>query len=502
MEDDNSSGNTAVEFMFTAVEIDLDYEFDTPRFFDFTREESVDEAREAEMWFDSAQSCPPSPFAVRLLSREQNESTNPSTSSEGFGNCNMLESVSNAVQATEDFTMDLSKTDADGTNRGVPLDVMGYLHAFQKQNPTSSIQKDSTRNGIYKSKTRKPSCPRASTLMKPTASQLAKQNPERLMDNFRLQKVGNNSGVESQAAKRQKLEGGHLCKVTDTKQQASYVHKAPKREGRVEGSLGHGRLRITVPIPPDLATAQRAQRIRKKDESGNEHVVSRAPGFRARLLNRKIFEAPSLLHQKSIPQLPEFQEFHLKTTERALQNTTAVPSTSRHSSKVPHKPNFAFSAESSSRESRGYIFNILSLSLRPHVPDAAKQETVHKFKALPLNKKIFSSKGDLGVFRSSKRETTVTTAFNFQTEKRGQHVPPVDLFNKLSLASESGSQLHRPTSRPPSIFTKGLKENRVCSVIQQSEVSTPKFGSKQFNNNKVISEGPPLSTINRNLGLH
>lgn len=59
-EDDNSSGNTAVEFTFTAVEIDIDYEFDAARFFDFTREESVDEAREAEMWFDFAQSYPPS----------------------------------------------------------------------------------------------------------------------------------------------------------------------------------------------------------------------------------------------------------------------------------------------------------------------------------------------------------------------------------------------------------------------------------------------------------
>lgn len=490
MEDDN----TAVEFRFTAVEIDLDYEFEAARFFDFTREESVDEAREAEMWFDYVESCPPSPFAVRLLSREQSENTDVSTSSKGFGNTNQLESVSNVVQALEDSAMALSQTDVDGVNREVPLDLKGYLHAFQKQHPTSSIPKDSTRNGNYKSKTWKPSCPRTSTLMKPTASQLAKQNQERLLDQSRLQKVGNSSGVESQAAKRQKLEGGHLCKVTDSKQQPNFVHKAPKREGTVEGDLGHGRLRITVPRPPDLATAHRAQRIRKRADSGNEHVVSRTPGFRALPLNRKIFEAPSLVHQKSTPQLPEFQEFHLKTTERALQNTAVVPSTSRCSSKAPHQANFAFSAESSTRESKG-----------PQVADAPKQEncgTFHRFRALPMNKKIISSKGDLGVFRSNKRETTVAMAFNFQTDKRGQHAPPVDLFNKLSLASESGSQLHRPLSRPPSIFTKGLKENRVCSVQQQSEVSIPNLGSKQFDSHKVITEGIPLSTISRNMRIH
>lgn len=344
--------------------------------------------------------------------------------------------------------------------------------------------------------------------MKPTASQLAKQNQERLMDHFRFQKLGNNSsGVESQAAKRQKLEGGHLCKVTDTKQQANFVHKAPKREGAFDGNAGHGKLRITVPRPPDLATAQRAQRIRPKGDIGSEHVASRAPGFRALPLNRKIFEAPSLLHQKrSTPQLPEFQEFHLKTTERAAQNAAAVPSTSAcgNNSKVPQKHSFAFAAESSNRESKG-----------SHVASVSKQEdceTIHRFKALPLNKKIFSSKGDLGVFRSSKRETTVAMAFNFQTEKRAHHAPPVDLFNKLSLASElqqdSGSQLNRPRPRP-SVFTKGSKENRVCSFQQQSEMKhlptgkLPRMGSKQvqFDCDKTIkTEGTPLLTISsRNL---
>ncbi|KAK9053326.1 hypothetical protein SSX86_029959 [Deinandra increscens subsp. villosa] len=54
-------------------------------------------------------------------------------------------------------------------------------------------------------------------------------------------------------------------------------------------------------------------------------------------------------------------------------------------------------------------------------------ETIHRFKA--LNKK---------------------QAFNFESEKRAQHAPPIDLFNKLSLATESGSR----SSRPPLIFTK------------------------------------------------
>lgn len=480
MEDDSSSsGNVAVEFTFTAVEIDLDYEFEAARFFDFTRAESRDEAREAEMWFESVESYPPSPFAVRLLSREQSENNNVPTESKGF-NTNQLDSVSvsDVVQAPECSSMALTNKDADVANGGVSLDLKSYcLQKFQKQQPR--------RNDNYKSKTKsscKPSFSKTSTLMKPTASQLAKQNQERLMDHSRFQKSGNSSlNVEGQAAKRQKLEGGLLCKVTDTKQQANFIHKAPKREGGMDG-----RLHITVPRPPDLATAQRAQRsqrIRQKGDSGNENVVSRAHGFKALPLNRKIFEAPSLLQPKrSTPQLPEFQEFHLKTTERAAQNTAAVPSTSSccNNLKVPQKPRFSCVTESKQEDC----------------------ETISRFKALPLNKKIFSSKGDLGVFRSNKRETTVAMAFNFQTEKRAQHVPPIDLFNKLTLGSSSELNRPRPKARHPSIFMKGSKENRVCSFQQQSEVNKKMVTKQvQFDSNSAITEGTPLATISRNLGI-
>ena len=46
--------------VFEAREIDLSYEFDASCFFDFTREESLAEARQAELWFEYAPSCPPS----------------------------------------------------------------------------------------------------------------------------------------------------------------------------------------------------------------------------------------------------------------------------------------------------------------------------------------------------------------------------------------------------------------------------------------------------------
>lgn len=49
-----------VEPVFEAHEIDLEYEFEAARYFDLTREETPVEAWEAENWFESAKSYPPS----------------------------------------------------------------------------------------------------------------------------------------------------------------------------------------------------------------------------------------------------------------------------------------------------------------------------------------------------------------------------------------------------------------------------------------------------------
>ncbi|KAG1360650.1 hypothetical protein COCNU_09G001130 [Cocos nucifera] len=48
------------EGVFFGFEIDLDYEFDAARYFDFGRAETPAEARAAELWFETAGSYPPS----------------------------------------------------------------------------------------------------------------------------------------------------------------------------------------------------------------------------------------------------------------------------------------------------------------------------------------------------------------------------------------------------------------------------------------------------------
>lgn len=57
---DEEMEENSVMYTFTAIEIDLDYEFDAARFFDFSRDESLQETLEAELWFQSRGSYPPS----------------------------------------------------------------------------------------------------------------------------------------------------------------------------------------------------------------------------------------------------------------------------------------------------------------------------------------------------------------------------------------------------------------------------------------------------------
>ncbi|XP_069144723.1 protein TPX2 isoform X4 [Solanum lycopersicum] len=470
-----------VEYTFTAVEIDLDYEFDAPRYFDLGCEEALPETRQAESWFESAGSYPPSPFVTRLISKEDS----------------FLENI-HVSPKSKVVNMSLSGSDSDieveqevpavmegvGNNAEISANL-GISNAEKllnqlRQLPSGLTFYNHTATGATATtgKTRcsgKPSCPRGSTLMKPTASHLAKQNlprpiGESRLPTFLVEKNGTSSTViETQAAKRQKLESGHLRKVAEAKPVFSFVHKAPKRDGKVDCNNTLVKPRITIPREPALQTTHRAQRARPKDSVQAENLPPTAiRRFKALPLNRKIFEGPSLPPKRSNPQLPQFQEFHLKTSERAVQHRSAVSTSAANSSstndKVLQKVSSNSTLECGNRESRR--FN--------HV-EAPKQEepvSTYNFKALPLNKKILSSKGDIGVFRNTKKETTVPMEFNFHTVKRIHHNPPIDLFNKLSLMSEpqQAAGVQSKAQRPSCLPSKGSKENRWAYFQQNHEI--------------------------------
>ncbi|KHN09779.1 hypothetical protein glysoja_017080 [Glycine soja] len=443
MEEDEEDAE--IEHVFIAHEIDLDYEFDAARFFDFTRPETPAEAHEAQHWFQNAASYPPSPFVRRLLVVREDlflEDVGDLPKSE------YVECASNVDDEKSTVPLGIGFSDTAFENCGPKTlgeNISGLLAGILQNDGARSLQvptgltfgsKTISNNLNSKAKS---AVPKSSTLMKPTASQLAKQNHPAKNIGSRFQKLRTqneqnlsiSTGVENQAAKRQKLESGLLCKVSDVKQQTNFFHKAPMMAVTVEQNSACSKLRLTIPREPDLRTARRAHRIRPKNVGEAEHVTVAAPKFKARPLNRKILEAPSMLPPKrSTPRLPEFQEFHLKTFERAMQHTSAMSSSFHYddSDKGWDKHTSVSALENRIKDLR-----------RPAAAAAPTNDGLgftHIFKAQPLNKKILPSKGNGGVFHNSKQETTVPMEFDLQTEKEVQHDPPVELFSKLSLTSE------------------------------------------------------------------
>lgn len=449
----------------TDLEIDFEYEFDAAKYFDFCREETSSEAWEAQRWFEICGNYPPSPFMSKLnVGGEFHHE-----------NVNTLPKIKDAIHDdTADSNMgsgpEFSAYTESGTNKV-------YTVQFSMNVDASKEDKKFMKGPFSK----------GSTLMKPTLSYMAKQN--RIRDARRTEILHRSTKLSTQkhikvikdsvenaghASKRQKLEGGNLWKVAGTNDHTNLSHKAPqKQKTLVADAVFHqSRLRVTIPRQPELETAQRAQRQRIQSSRSNtanqseEGKTSSISKFKARPLNRKIFEASTLPPiQKCTPQQPQFQPFNLKTDERALLHSAA--------NSLPGALKNPFSV-STAQGSGPFIRNLKPLSgtSKPQNVEPKKDESDSaqiKFKAQPLNKKILSSKGDIGVFRSAKKETTKPMEFNFSTSKRHQQDPPTELFNKLSLNMDTQE------TTPGSVFqcrangvNKIWKENLNCNVPNES----------------------------------
>ncbi|CAK9135189.1 unnamed protein product [Ilex paraguariensis] len=419
-----------IEECFEVSEFDPGYEYDSARFFDFTRPETNSETDEAERWFEFAGSYPPSPFIVKL----------------NLGNYIIVEDV-NASPHLEHASASLnSNGDIDSKVSTSEESDQGLKYHTCMAQDISKAKRNSMAKSVK---------PRSSTLMKPTASHLAKQNKAQdpYLNRFcgRSQKprtkvaesnVLNSPPLESEATKRQKLESGYLLKVAHLKHQTLLLHKMAKKRAPSDSNSVNSRSKGTIPREPDLETAQRAQRrsFRSKNSfEPGEQAKRNARMFKARPLNRKILEAPSLsLPKKSTPKLPEFQVFHLKTMERAMQHSSANVLNS-------HNPDSVVDCESTDFR-------------RLNPEDASKQqkERLPKSKVHPFSKKIFPSKGD-NVIRNS---TLETTDCQFPSDNRLPQNPPIELFSKLSL--KSGLENNTISQPKQHGSVKGSKENAPC----------------------------------------
>ncbi|CAN6457394.1 unnamed protein product [Victoria cruziana] len=211
-------------------------------------------------------------------------------------------------------------------------------------------------------------------------------------------------------------------------------------------------------------------------------MLASIPKFKARPVNKKILEAPKLpIPCRSIPQPPEFHEFHLKTMERASQHVGTTSTeisqkgkpkpelTAPHGLTVPKSPHL----ETSTRARHQTIKSSAELEQE----ELAKMP---KFKARPLNKKILESKGELGVFRNQKHQATVPQEFHFATDERLPPVQPVlDLFDKLSITSDYREKevLRTTIPNPFNLQTeeRGLeKEKRFLAEVLQEKLEEQK----------------------------
>ncbi|CAH8270336.1 unnamed protein product [Arabidopsis lyrata] len=255
---------------FSLEEFDIDFEFDAPRFYDFSKPE-IDS--ETELWFESAGNYPPSPFSLNLR--------------------------------YEDKHLEIPKPISDQYNGFI------YYNQAPKDVP----------NATHKSKT-KPFLRKNSTLTRPTASLLARHNKPLDIYSVRLltrcqRSLGKcddkfssllYSMPQTQDNKRQKLETGYLRKVSRL-DQTPFVHKVPRKGSKV-----------TVPKEPNLKTAQRAARNRFKAQSAPEQIAKFIS-----TMDKPVQETSSpSLPKKNTPRHQDLQAFHLRTSLRARERSSSA----------------------------------------------------------------------------------------------------------------------------------------------------------------------------------
>ncbi|KAL6840655.1 hypothetical protein ACP4OV_029519 [Aristida adscensionis] len=249
-----------------------------------------------------------------------------------------------------------------------------------------------------------------------------------------------------------------------------------------DAAASRPKLIITRPKEPEFQTANRVRAVRVKSSAElEEEMLAKIPKFRARPFNKKIAEAPAFppLPRKTV-QVPKFNEFHLKTMERATRNAdscseASCAATVRNQSKslrlTPKPPQL----HTAMRARPPSVKSSQELELE-------ELEKAPKFKAKPLNKKILESKGDIGVFAQPKPQTTAPKEFHFSTDDRLGPPAVTDLFDKLSLYSESSSQHDRNVPRvtlpnPFNLHTEErghLKERQLAAQLLQKQMEEEK----------------------------
>lgn len=380
-------------------EIDSEYEFDASRFYDFCRPESTADAEEAERWFQTAGTYPPSPLIIKLNLGKEITAGNSN-------GCSRLQEGKTA------------KSKCNNSYSPVGSEVLS-----SKSKTKGTISKGQATHEICKTKPEpRSSKTRSSTLMKPTASHLAKQNARfhNTSNKTDVTSSTNSLASESLATKRQKLEIGYLLKIAHLKHQRLLSHKISKKDTLSISNSAYPKPKVTVPKEPELETLQRAQRRSfrcNKDPNSSEITNSKTQVLKSQSSSRNILKAPTLppLRKTRAP-LPEFHLSKSLNADSAAQNA------------LVDRPN--------SQNAVNPGKSVTSLKSRSHKCN-----------------KIFPSREDNCIDDDNGQESE---SKSISDEKLSLH-PPIELFNKLSLRSEKETREVCQLKKNPS--AKELKEN-------------------------------------------
>ncbi|KAH9617004.1 hypothetical protein KSS87_010356 [Heliosperma pusillum] len=573
----------------SAIVIDEIYEFSAPRFYDFVDGETEDDARIAELWFDTALSYAPSPSMLRIkagrsvrlssqcdfgdahhttkvpelldsatalsesdtlpskletsiLPTDMKENINPNNSI-GDIKETLTHQVSVGKDSCELSCGEISKKDesSDLEQHDIKESAVCSTQDICTPKPPSLVEKGCQASTVSK---RQQTAKKIASALKNQSTLKASHSKSVKQVSIRRDAINMKSSLgtpnliqENQAIKRQKLDNGKTRQILNIKPPslphkmrpggaaanaskfassttvtskenrrmyvrettAPYVSMAEMvkkfqsstRDMALPQNLhsqgvggcsmqGKPQLTLTRPMEPQFVTSQRVRLVKVKSSAElEEEMMAKMPKFKARPLNKKILEAPSLPPlPKSQPQKPEFQEFHLETMERAnksLEVSSVVSCESGHQ-KTQWKPNHLTEPKTP----------LLQTSLRARPTNVKSSveieeeelEKIPKFKARPLNRKIFESKGELGLFCNTKKQVTVPKEFHFAI---GERIPPPasavsDLFDQLSLNSEPNHEKQLPRITRPNPFNlyteeRGAeKERRLISELMQKQL--------------------------------
>ncbi|KAG0588788.1 hypothetical protein KC19_2G269000 [Ceratodon purpureus] len=348
--------------------------------------------------------------------------------------------------------------------------------------------------------------------------------------------INDSSKCYSQAEKKQKLEGGRLNQLLYTKDklprpkkpptltvphefqlrtdERAHIHQGdpskaspfvslaervrrfhtknsgrppvPNNNSSLQAKLHEhekAKVKLTVAKSPAFGTSQRVRPSKVKSAAElEEEMLAKIPKFKARPLPKKILEAPALpTFTKSTPQVQEFQEFHLHTMDRAQQHaSSSAPSSTEtlSTSNVP-KPRDLTKQRPPQLETANRV-RTSTVKSREELEEEELAK-LPKFKARPLNKMIFESKGDLGVPRNQKRMITTPQEFHFKTDERAHSRDPDTLADQILKLSLSKPNKVEPVLRPtiPKPFhlatddrglAKGMRDIQERIQQQQMEV--------------------------------